>query len=741
MDGLNFKLVGNPVADNFQFDEFGSLIPDRSHLQMERTAKELARQLKSDTGLYRRMTEMYFRTDVLFTDNPYGNTPTIGAGIRKFGKRPLNVKFREKRDKSSAVTGAIAKQLDKRQRKIVENQKKIMALHKELEPADKESSEYLQWLVEGDQAMTGGGFDGNSIGEVTKSALNFVIKSNEPLEYSGSQFSKLVVEGSHWLKEKLMGWGLQLGSLSPIGAHQVRLDQESDGMIGYPVYAKAFAECDRDIATRLLLYCGVDTRKFVGTTVKDERTGTPVKYRVIDAIAYCLDNMVTSAETMPADITLLARIQKHAWKVENGEVVPSKPKTRSVYPNSAIPGMLEAMIFTPFLTELQRLQVPIMPSLQDKPTRVAIIKRLIEQAMSEGYDYLAADWSKWDATVKGHILATVIYYAIRPFYRSQWQGWVDLAIYTLTYKYILCDSDLCRVNPDMYQDARNSGPWVEVKPFTIFGLIDGLISGAKLTHVGGSLYGEVVIHYVIARLMGYEPIPGPQAGDDTLMGIPISMININSCEETYKPIEKWAKAIGLDMNASKQIWHNVKGEVVKVFLQDVYHANTNTWGTGSIFRPYDAVFFSEREKGLCVGEQLMAEIARMNQGSDCAFVEPAVESWLNDEPVLGSLFKEYGVSAFEVIIESVQQSVREIAERIDVGSFTWSVSREDLEKGTLPILAIMAKVSSRGEYNMTVAQALKILGSKGPTGGSDTPDETSDQSDDLTSEEEVVLAD
>lgn len=734
-DGLQMRIVGDPIHENFKFDTYGSLIPDRSLLQMDKVQRELVKQLKADSGLYRRMTEIYWRTDVEFTDNPYGNTPTIGAGFKRYGKRPLNVSFRDRTSRLSGVNETISKQLARRQGKIVADQKEYMALWKSLEPEDKDSSEYLQWLVEGDQVMTGGGFDGNSIGEVNKSALNFVIKSNERLDYADSQYSQLVVEGSLWLKDRLKEWGLVEGSLEPAGAHMVRLEQESDGMIGYPVYAKAFAECTTDISLRLLLYSGVDTRSFVGSTVVDERTGEHVKYRVIDAVSYVLDNYTAKASDMPADITLLARIQKHAWREENGEIVPSKPKTRSIYPNGAIPGMQEAMTFTPFLMELQRLKVPFMPSLQDKPTRVEMIKNMVESAMSKDYDYLAADWSKWDATVKGHILATVIYYAIRPFYKSQWQSWVDMAIYTLTYKYLITDTALIGINGEMEQEAKASGPYVEAGPFTVFGLIDGLISGAKLTHVGGSMYGEVVIHYVIARLLGYEPIPGPQAGDDTLMGIPKSMIHLDSVTDTYAPIEKYAKILGLDMNASKQIWHQVRGEVVKVFLQDVYHQATSTWGTGSIFRPLSAVFFSERDKGLKIGEQFMAEIARMNQGSDCAFVKAAVEKWLSIEQAVAFLFKEYGVSAFKVIVDSVGDDIAAISQRIDVGSFTFGVDRKDLENLSLPILPIMADVASSMEIKPPSGGVLEIFRAPSESSPHDAVDDsTLIEEDNLTSE-------
>lgn len=709
MDGLSLKWSGDTIAKYFSFDSYGSLLPSSNHLQMEKVRSRIERQNKADSGYYRRISEINYRTDVDFTNNPYGNTPVIGAGYRMFGPRPLDkVKFEGRI--SYTPSGPVAKQLEKRQRRMVDNQKKIMALHKSLEPADKESGEYLLWLVEGDQCMTGGGFDGNQIGQVNQSALNFVLKGSERFDYADSQYSALVVEGAKWLRNYLEDSGLKPGSLQPMGASAVRMAQESDGMIGYPVYNKALAPLTKDIALRLLLESGVDTRHLVDSDVIDKRNGQKVKYRVVDALGYILDHSTLDAADAPSIITILARIQKHGWTINDaGEVEPKKPKTRSIYPNAAISGIIEAMTIAPFNDKLKELKVSFMPSLQDKPTRVDMIWKMLEDAFSKGYDYLAADWSKWDATVKGHILATVMYYAVRPFYKSEYYSWVDYVIYCLSYKYLMCDTDLCRIHNEDYEKAKSVAPYTEIKGITVFGMIDGLISGAKFTHVGGSMYGEVVVHYVIPKLMGYEPIIGPQAGDDTLMGIPKSLINLQSAEATYEPIATWAKALGLDMNASKQIWHNVKDEVVKVFLQDNFHLATNVRGIGTIFRPYDAMFFSERTKDLSTAEQLMAEIARAEQGADSPFVNAVVSDWLDHEQVIGIIFKEYGESGFQVIVDAIGLSPDEMAQRIDVGSFSFGVSREALNQGALKILPVIAQESAKKSYKVSLPEALKMI--------------------------------
>lgn len=710
MDGLNLKFAGSVLDTEFEVDAYGSIIPKTDNLRLERVCKKLAKQLSTDSGLYRRMTRLYYNTDVEFTNNPYGNTPVISFGVRDYGKRPLDkMSAQGKVEAISKKNPEKEKELAKRERRIEKYQSDVLALHESLKPDEADHLSYLLWQVEGDQAMTGGGFDGNAIGEVQKSALKFVTKSTNPIAYKDSVLSKLVVESSLELRDYLKQCGMEEGSLKPIGASVVRFLQDNDGLIGYPVYSKGNSALDNDVALRLLLESGVDTRRFVGSTITDVSTSEQKPYRVIDAIGYILDHKVFSSSDIDSVVTLLARIQKHGWKHDDKGFVAKPGKTRSVYPNAAIPGVIEAMIFQPFLAKLQELKVSIMPSLQDKPTRVQMITELIKEAFSKEYDFLAADWSQYDATIKGAILATIINLAVKPFFNSSYYSWVEHAIYILTYKYIVCDTSLCKINPKEFDEAKQSTVWQEEGPFTIFGLVDGLISGAKFTHVGGSFYGEVVIHRVIPKLLGYQPMFGPQAGDDTLLAIPRNLIDTSSVENTYNPIADVAKTVGLDINPSKQIWHQYDGEVVKVFLQEVYQYNLDIFGTGSIFRPYDALPFSEKQKGLSPAEQEMACISRMNQGYDNPFCNAVIEDWLKRDQFLGVLFKDYGTSAFDKIVQATGLDVESLIQRIGVGSFTFGIARDDIRSGNIPILKNMADVASKMSFSVAVDQALKSI--------------------------------
>lgn len=717
MDGLNHKISGDLLRKHFDEDMYGSLIPKPDSLRMSEVAERVERQLSADTGLAERLTEMYYKADVEFTDNPLGNTPALGAGIRLFGPRVFTgLKFAGRVNKIKSVNDqkTWSKKLEKRERKIARYTSDLIALHNKLKPVDMDTPEGILWLVEGDQALTGGGFDNNSIGEVAKSAINFIAKGNRKIDYRDTRLSQLTVEGSLWLRDHLKRSGIREGSITPDGATKVRFDQDTDGMIAWPVYAKANAPLTKDIATRLLIETGVSTIELVGSEVRDKNNKLMYKFRVIDAIAYILDRLTVSGDEHPSIVSLLARIQKHGYNMVDGKLVAKPGKTRSVYPNAAIPGIREAMIMAPFMRALKEHKVSFMPSLQNKPTRVDMLKTMITEAFSKDYDLLAADWSKYDATVIGSILATVMHIAVRPFINARYHSWLDAAIYSLTFKYILVDESLASIHNEEYSALLNdkNTKSVRVEYFRIFGMTDGLISGAKFTHGGGSMYGEVVIHYVIPKLLGYEPLIGAQAGDDTLLAIPKTMIDIGSSKSTYSPIEKAASQIGLEMNVSKQIWHNVKGEVVKVFLQENYHVNTDVWGIGTIFRPAAALFVMERDKGLSISEQMIAEIARMNQGSDSPFVDELIRFWFERERFLGTIFKDYGVNAYQLIIDSIGLDIEQIAQRIDVGSFSWGISKDDMRSGRIPILPHMARVAATMSFDVDSSTVLETLKAK-----------------------------
>lgn len=408
MDGLNFKCSRTILSDYFRQDKFGSFIPDKTKLRMSTAEDHLKKQLNADTDFYQRLANICYRTDVVDTDNPHGNTPTFGVGFKLVGKRPLNASARDKDKRWRGEGQKFTDQLKNRESKIEAIHNELSDVHTKLEPTLSTKQEHLLWKVEGDQKNTGGGYDGNHVGGVTSSALNFVNDSSKQIDYEDSELSSIVVDGCLWVKQLIKDSGVAFGSIKPQGASVVRANQDNDGMFGYPILAPGYKEWDLELAKRALIEYGVATDHLVGSSVYDKTKGLTRKFSVIDAAGYIIDNKVFSADDMVSLVVLLARIQKHGWKYEDGKLVAKDGKTRSVYPNAWIPAVIEGMIMAPFNDKLQEVKCKILPSVQDKPTRVEMIRRMITDAIQNKYDYLAADWSKYDASVKGSILATII---------------------------------------------------------------------------------------------------------------------------------------------------------------------------------------------------------------------------------------------------------------------------------------------------------------------------------------------
>lgn len=708
-DGLNCKITGDTVGQYFRIDSNGMLVPDPSSLQMDAVKERFERQLHGDTGFSRRLAEIYMRADVDMSNRPLGSSPVISAGVKMFGVSPL------KRLKYLAKVGidgnTIAeKQVEKRERRIEQYIHEVADLHDSLDSGN-DPAKKLLLEVEHDQLLTGGGDDNTHIGDVTDSALNFINRGNKKWSIVDTAYSNIIVNEAKALKEHLKEFGFREGEFIPFGAHVVRFLQDTDGMIGYPVFVKANSPLSLDVATRLLIESGVDTRQFVKTDVTDTlRGGVNKTYRVVDAISYILDHLVVSPADVPSIVSTLVRIQRHGYKMEkDGTLVAKDGKCRSIYPNAAIPAFIEAMTFTPFLQALKERKVDIMPSLQDRPTRQQMLKDMLTGVWQKlDYVGLAADWSKYDATVKGCILATVIYYAVRPFFNARWQSWVDAAMYILVYKYLIVSTPLAQINNDMLSEARKA-PVVDVDDWSIFGSVNGLISGAKFTHGGGSLYGEVVIHRAIPRILGFEPVWGPQAGDDTDMGVPRSRVDVTNVTKTYQPIADAAAIYDLDMNVAKQIWYSYGGDVVQVFLQDIYQPNLNLFGVGSAFRYIASAPFAERDNGLSVAEQELAILSKLNNGWDNPYIRDVARFWLEKDQFMAALYKQYGSNAMNIIIQGVGESPDVIRQRLGLGDYEWGFSADAFDAGKLPINDIMAEVAANMSVSVDVSAALSRM--------------------------------
>lgn len=729
--GKSLKIVGDPISEYFSINASGLLIPKRDALQVEHVGSKMARIVGRNKALGTQIARKVFSVDVEFAYRPYGSTPRVAGGIKLFGQTPSKkLKFKGKIEAVSGGPSNFLSQCEKAGRKISEWVKQKVRLVDSLEASD-EKLELLK-AIEAYQVKTGGGYDNTEMFSITKSLLGFLEHSSHDIELNDS-LSDIIMQEilavRDMLKQQL---GIPEGSLRITSYNIVRYLQDSDGMLGWPLYIKARVELTKETVKRLLAETGVDASHLVGATVVDESDGKPRPAYTVDAVAYCMDNMSIRAVDVAAIITTLARIQRHGYKEENGELVPKGGKARSVSPNAAISGAEEAMAFTAFLAACKDAKVPWLPSLQDYDTQVQLIREWYENNLvPNNARALAADWSGYDKTVKGCILASVVYYCIRPFYHKDDWKWIDLAIVSLVFKYfIVSDVAASAADKETWEYIKKNMPIYEFTPgFYIVGTYNGLGSGAKLTHVGGSLYGEVCIHRVIPKLLDWEFILyGPQAGDDTSLATSMSHIDPTSMENTYAPISEAAAKLGLELNPSKQFWYVSKsGEPVNVFLQKSYHYDLDIWGIGTGARYITAWPFAEHDKGLSVVEQYIGVVSKFNNGWNCPFIKVYIQDWLSEDALALSVFKEYGVKALDFLLAELgEMNLQDLSSRLDL-TYNWGMSAKQLKEGKAPIIPIIAEVAEGMSSSMSFDEALKIMRVSKPSDG--TVDESEPDSD------------
>lgn len=714
-EGKSLRVLGGWLEKYFHQDKYGSLIPNEDSLDLEGVGAKVRDMLAQDPDLERDMIRRIFSTDVEFAFRPDGSTPVIVGGIKMFGTSPLfRLKFSEKLTSvgSQRSNSNFIKRCDRRAKRIKSFILDAIKTVDELQP-ENEAQEAIK-EVEKDQVMTGGGYDNTKMFAITHSLLDFLDKCSKNIDFEDGNSSAMLMDAIASFKRELYSQlGIAEGSLRITSFMLVRMMQESDGMLGFPVYKKSGARLTKDIARRISMWSGVDCRFLVNESVKDIHDGKMRASQVVDAMCYVLDHAIANPEetNFAAIIWTLARIQRHGYKLgEDGEIKAKDGKARSVSPNAAFSGAEEAMVGDPFIKVMKEKQVPWMPSLQDRETADRLIKQWYEEVLvPKNMRALPADWSGYDKTVKGGPLATILYHVIRPLFHFDDQHWVDLAIVSLIFKYFFININAAEANPELWSKVKQEYKIVPVSDnFVIVGTTNGLGSGAKLTHVGGSLYGELIIHHVIPKILGYEGVSGPQAGDDTSLAYPVERIDLNSAEKTYQPIADAAAVFGLEMNVGKQMFVTIGGEVMNIFLQYNYNYNLSIWGVGTAARYYVAYPFAEREKFLSIGEQYMAVISKFNNGVSNPWIKVWIAKWLQQDDYICALFKEYGTTAFDILVESTGSSLREVSERLEI-TYNWGLTREQLAQGDVPVLPIIAEVASGMSPKATAAEAMSKL--------------------------------
>jgi len=716
--GRTLRINGDWIEHYFTKDKFGALHPRKDALRTREVAARVRDCLEGNETLGPLMDRKEFNTDVEFPTRRLGSTPVIAFGIPEFGPSPLNkLPFRGKigvGEVGSRENATYVARCDKRERRIQAYVEDAIATVDAIQPKDE--AERVLKEIEAEQVMTGGGYDNTETFGISASLFHQLSGAVPEISEGTEQMSEILMSEIMSFRERFWSQlGNPVGTLRISGFDKVRLFQESDGMIGYPVFAKSSKELNREIARRMSIWSGVDVRWLVGTDVTG-LDGVVRKAQVVDAMCLILDALVTFCDdpVTASIIWTLARIQRHGYKKgEDGKLVAKDGKSRSVSPNAALSGGPEAMTFKSLLDLMKEREIPWMPSLQDRETADRLIWDWYEKVLvPKDMRPLPLDWSKWDHHIYGWVLATILYYVVRPLYHFDDQKWVDFSIVSLVFKYFFVSGAATQALPDEWQKVLsvNQGNVVPIEGYDWFlvGTYDYLGSGAKLTHVGGSLYGELLIHHCMPRILGYEGVDGPQAGDDTAVAVPQSMIHLDSKEATFDPIVKAAAIFGLEMNTGKQIWAVGAGEVTNIFLQYAYNYNLGIKGVGTAARYYVALPFAEREKGLTIGEQYMAIISKMQNGYNNPWIRVWVRKWLERDKYACALFHYKKQQGFDLLVESIGSSLKDVSERLEL-TYNWGLKPEQLETGDIPILDIIVEVASEMSPTVSLEESISRL--------------------------------
>jgi hypothetical protein len=225
----------------------------------------------------------------------------------------------------------------------------------------------------------------------------------------------------------------------------------------------------------------------------------------------------------------------------------------------------------------------------------------------------------------------------------------------------------------------------------------GLISGAKLTHIMGSMYGRVICHKCFQKEMGYTVpktiLDGVMAGDDNAMLVLASMVDLSSPEAAYKDVEAIYKLYGLEVNPAKQIHIVYNDEPLTVFLQKAYHAGLRIKGIGSAARQLVGVDFSEHGPELSMEEQWIGQLSVMNNGWNSPFIDVAVEEWLGQDAELLSLFQNYGQKAWDMLIEQAGNDT-DVLKSIGRSAYAYAEDADEIIQDiALKIVPVVSRVA------------------------------------------------
>lgn len=684
--GLRCHINGASYRKALIRGEQGQILVNESAFNLGTCESALKRAVSSHGGdIYRRLRESQ-RGIVIVSDRPPGSTHVRGSGLTKYGPSPLRPE--------SGWDAASLEICDQRSRLINADQERYMKKFDDMLSTAKDPVDemLLKWEVV--QSKTGGGYDNSKIYDIYRTAFKFAEKQSHVPKFDPHTWD-MIVASCLDLKQHFINQGMRTESLSPTPFYRVRADQNTDGMIGFPVFERGNLPFSVKIARAIKSVTNVNLQDYVGTMIHDEETGFQGKFRNQDAIAAMLDSMDVSLDTIFPIVTILARIQRHGYKIEDGKVVMKDGKARAVFPPDMVTGSIGAMVGDAWQKELMRAKIPDYPSLMNPEDRNAVLFDLVSRAKSKGYVCLSTDESQYDATLSNDVMATILDIVVRPFFKREFDPWIDATIVSLCFKALLFPQQaLEAIEGDVTMLERASQIRTNI---LIPCLRGGLISGHKMTMSVGSMYGSVMCQRVLAYKRGYSTPPdlltGVMAGDDNVTVVPRDAVDLSTAESAYSWLSAIYAELGMEVNPSKQIHIVHDDEPLTIFLQTAYHAGSNVRGEGSTARNLAAVSFAERFKNLNMPLQIIAQISVMNNAWSSRFVKEGITEWLSDDRYLTFLLQSQGSEAWKTLIEQAG-GLNELLTLPEFGAFSFNVDTTKLKEGkVLPIIPIMVDVA------------------------------------------------
>lgn len=652
------------------------------------------RTLASTGGDRYRTVEASQGRVILNAIRPLGNTYVRGSGFVRYGApEKLN-------KKGGNFTEEQLARIEQRYDLIEKDQEHYQSVFQGIldgatTPQDKVLAE-----LEMHQVLTGGGFDNTTRYDTYETAFNFALKQKalEPLDDTRQAY---VVASCIELREWFRAQGVGYETLEPSPYEIVRADQNTDGTIGFPIFEPGGREFSQKVARGIKAAYGVNLYDMIGTHVDDRSSGYSGKARNLDAISALLKQTIFSVSNMAPLITIFPRIQKHGFKLKDGKPVAKPGKARAVFAPDAVWGGVHAMIGDAWQKALMRAKVRDFPSLFNPEEQAADVFQLVSDAMRNGFVVLSTDESQYDATLMNDVMATIMHLVVKPFFKKEYHRMVDLATLCLMFKVLVFPDNFISAQvsegkiPENYQDMTP-----RIKGSYLVPCVNGgLISGAKLTHIMGSMYGRVVCHKCFQKEMGYEVpktiLDGVMAGDDNAMLVLASLVDLSSPEAAYSEVERIYKLYGLEVNPAKQIHIVYNDEPLTVFLQKAYHCGLRIKGVGSAARQLVGVDFSEHGPELSMEEQWIGQLSVMNNGWNSPFIDTAVEEWLKQDAELLSLFHNYGLEAWDMLIEQAGSDT-DALKSIGRSAYAYAEDADEIIQDiALKIVPIVARVAQR----------------------------------------------